>query len=225
VSYYVINGGSSRSPKLQALVERIKVVEQLLGCHLEVVHVPGKMMIIQGTDGLSRGLWLAPERRPYGLNQEVFLPLPFNQGIGQWACDQLGWNPHYHHIDADSSWDPRSFRGRLTIWNPSAEWARQALSVFIRSWIQSPWDTAAIFLIPRILQRRWGRVCRYIKELGVFHGNLLPEYCSFEAHLPFVFLYIPCHISVLGKSRLGETSIGDCPNWHKRQADDVRGLL
>jgi hypothetical protein len=30
-------------------------------CHLEVIHVPGKLMIHQGTDGLSRGLWMTPE--------------------------------------------------------------------------------------------------------------------------------------------------------------------
>ena len=53
VSYYVIQGGSSRTPALQKLVLRIKELEQELGCHFEVVHVPGTMMIWQGTDGLS----------------------------------------------------------------------------------------------------------------------------------------------------------------------------
>ena len=45
VSYYIVAGGSSRSPELQRLVLRIKELEQELGCHFEVVHVPGTMMI------------------------------------------------------------------------------------------------------------------------------------------------------------------------------------
>ena len=81
VSYYIINGGSSRSPGLHALVQDIKAACLDLGCQLEVVHVPGKLMIIQGTDGLSRGLWLAPERRPEGINQTLFEPVPYKDAL------------------------------------------------------------------------------------------------------------------------------------------------
>jgi hypothetical protein len=62
VSYYIVNQGSSWSEALHALVMEIKAICETLSCVLEVVHVPGRLMIEQGTDGLSRGLWLAPER-------------------------------------------------------------------------------------------------------------------------------------------------------------------
>ena len=98
VSYYVIQGGSSRTPALQKLVLRIKELEQELGCHFEVVHVPGTMMIWQGTDGLSRGLWMSPERRPMGINQKLFDPVPYSPELGRWAAAQLGWTEWAHHV-------------------------------------------------------------------------------------------------------------------------------
>jgi hypothetical protein len=62
VSYYVVQNGSSSSPALHDLVRQIKILEMKLGCRLEVVHVPGRLMIGEGTDGLSRGLWISPDR-------------------------------------------------------------------------------------------------------------------------------------------------------------------
>jgi hypothetical protein len=53
VMYYVIQGGSSASPELHKLALHTKLLELELGCHLEVIHVPGTLMIRQGTDGLS----------------------------------------------------------------------------------------------------------------------------------------------------------------------------
>ncbi|HEY9814960.1 MAG TPA: hypothetical protein V6D20_04030, partial [Candidatus Obscuribacterales bacterium] len=77
VSYYIIKGGSSRSPGLHHLVQEILATTERQECRLEVVHVPGTLMITQGTDGLSRGLWLAPSRRSPTINQELFLPVPY----------------------------------------------------------------------------------------------------------------------------------------------------
>jgi hypothetical protein len=60
VTYYPVSSGSSTSPHLQDLVRRIKLLELSLGCLLEVVHVPGVVVIDQGTDDLSRGVWISP---------------------------------------------------------------------------------------------------------------------------------------------------------------------
>jgi hypothetical protein len=79
--YWILASGSSKSPKLHQLIKSIRILELCLGCHLQVVHVPGLLMIPQGTDGLSRGIWmtalqgLTNTRR---LTQAVFDPLPFD---------------------------------------------------------------------------------------------------------------------------------------------------
>ncbi len=58
VTYYIVSGGSSSSPELQKLIRRLKYLKLALGVRLEVVHIPGKHMIDQRMDGLSRGLQL-----------------------------------------------------------------------------------------------------------------------------------------------------------------------
>jgi hypothetical protein len=40
------------------LIEEISLLELVLQCQLQVVHVPEIVMIQQGTDRLSRGVWL-----------------------------------------------------------------------------------------------------------------------------------------------------------------------
>jgi hypothetical protein len=57
VTYDVFPKGNSTSAKLQALVRELKRLKILHGCQLEVIHVPGDVIIDKGSDGLSQGLW------------------------------------------------------------------------------------------------------------------------------------------------------------------------
>ena len=75
VTYYVVNNGSARNPRLQALIYQ-KALEHSLGCFLEVVHIPGTTIIQQGSDDLSRGLWLSPHRNHIPIQQ--LLPALFD---------------------------------------------------------------------------------------------------------------------------------------------------
>ena len=52
----VMYKGNSKSPLLHELVIRAKRLEVKYKCKILVSHVPGKRMISQGTDGLSRGI-------------------------------------------------------------------------------------------------------------------------------------------------------------------------
>lgn len=194
VSYYIINSGTSRTPGLLQLALQIKELCLELGCQIEVVHVPGTIMICQGTDGQSRGLWMAPERRAEGINQELFHPVAYSPQLGEWALEELGLPPQtLLHLDYMDPQATSQIRGRLTIWTPPPECGRQVIRTFICSWVQSPNNTSGIFLLPRIMQRQWGRVAKYVQERGVYHAGLLPDPYRFHAHLPFVLLYVPPH--------------------------------
>ena len=225
VSYFVVNGSSSRSPGLHSLVVKIKELEQELGCHLEVVHVPGTYLIMQGTDGLSRGVWLSPQRQFVGINSAIFQPVPYTVQLHSWVMDllHLPRNQGYH-IGSDLSWVPRAIRHQLTFWTPPPELARQALVTFLQAWVQSPRTTSAVFLVPRILQRQWGRVSRHVQEVGTFRPQLLPPLVSYPSLFPFVVLYVPPFVPMLGPSRLDKPPVAKPNNWHRRQAEEVRGL-
>jgi hypothetical protein len=59
-------------------------LEIRLGCHLQVIHVPGIVMINQGTNGLSQGIWMTTLQGladPRRLTQAVFHCLTFDRGL------------------------------------------------------------------------------------------------------------------------------------------------
>lgn len=68
--------GSSKSQKLFALVLCLPTLEIEADLIIHVVHVAGKRMIAQGTDGLSRGNKLT--RAMQGVQMEAFVPLHLN---------------------------------------------------------------------------------------------------------------------------------------------------
>ena len=227
VSYYILNGGSSKVASLHKLVMEIKEMELELGCRLEVVHVPGTLMIEQGADAQSRGLWLAPERRPRGINQLLFNAVPFEHSLGEWLMSLIGQagQPYTHEVFLQRS-SMMDILGRWTIWTPVPEGARQVIVAYLQSWVQAPTTTGGIFVIPRILQKQWGRICRYVQEQGVFQAHMLPPKCAFPSHLPFVVLCVFPHTPSLRRPRMGRLAPpkGKGRAWHLAQAKAVRGL-
>jgi hypothetical protein len=85
VTYYIVHNGSSTSPSLHALIRRIKILELRLKCRLEPIHVPGRLMIQQGADGLSRGIWVSADHLLRSSVEESRLtlgPVPFTLVLG-----------------------------------------------------------------------------------------------------------------------------------------------
>jgi hypothetical protein len=120
---YTMSSGSSKSLVIHMLVKRIKQLEIELGIHLEVVHVPGTTLIVQCTDGLSRGVWLsAPQKRPNqpSIMSAIFAPILFSLDVGAWALNQVGLPPTtlWSHWAWNRPVDPDYVRHMLTIWTP-----------------------------------------------------------------------------------------------------------
>jgi hypothetical protein len=161
VTYFVMQNGSSSSTELHKLVRAAKLLELQLGCRIEVVHVPGRLMIVQGTDGLSRGMWIAPERLLRSSLDESMLTLeavPFSPAFGEWLLNLTGYplGTPYHHHTGVSTWSWNTIFQKLSIWTPSPELGRhQSLGHFMDCWVERAHETSGIFVIPRILQRDW----------------------------------------------------------------------
>lgn len=231
VTYFVMQNGSSSSAELHKLVRAAKLLELQLGCRIEVVHVPGRLMIIQGTDGLSRGMWIAPERLLRSSLDESLLTLeavPFSPAFGDWLLKASGyypWTSYCHHTGV-SDWSWSTISQQLSIWTPSPELGRQSLGHFMDCWVERAHQTSAIFAIPRILQRDWGNISRHIIDIGTFYPTELPPNCRFHSLIPFCVLHIPCFVRSLPPHRVESASSSDrYDGWHQLQADHVRGLL
>jgi hypothetical protein len=231
-TYWIAASGSSKSPILHALIEEIRTRELRLGCHLEVIHVPGVVMIRHGADALSRGIWISPLQGlmdPRRITQAVFDPLPFDAALTQFYVNQL---PLIHHADRawcycnwQRTWDAHRVFDRLTVWFPPPELARQVLTFVLECWAEKPLTTSGLFFIPRTVPAFWRGLSRHLIELP----TLLPHEVSLPfppiLPIPVIVLYLPPHQRSLStKDRLARVATPPNTRWHREQAALLRGL-
>jgi hypothetical protein len=236
VSYELLSKASSASPGLQELLREIKLLEVEMHCQVLAIHVPGVAMIRQGTDGLSRGIWMAPFRdrlSPLEETLRVFRSAPPTPAVIQWMSDFMTTNypghPAERVILTDfDDWDLRACMQRTTFGFPSPQMARQMITHVVMAWVECPHDTAGVFLLPRVFQRWWRRTNKaLIWALMVNAADLYPQ-DVFEAEIPFILLILPPHIpslpSIPNVNSLDRSTLPK--DWHKHdeQAEYLRGL-
>jgi hypothetical protein len=122
---------------------------------LEVIHVPGLIMILQGTDTLSRGIWLSPFQGlmdPAQITQAVFDPLTFDPVLVDYYVHQLPamyQDRKWRYCNWTKPWQASAAFDRLTVWFPPPEIARQVMTFVLESWTERPLMTLGLFFIPR----------------------------------------------------------------------------
>jgi hypothetical protein len=230
VTYYIVSGGSSTSPELQKLVRRIKYLELALSIRLEVVHIPGRHMIDQRTDGLSRGIRFAGgrlKRSPEAETLRIFEAVPATSSVLQWIDSYSAPYrrfPVWSLMVATLPWSFHQVSGRSTFWFPAPEWAHQIMDAVVNVWEENPWNTEAFFIVPRVFQRAWGRASKHIVELGTFAAATVPDYGD-GTDIPCVVLHLPCYVHVLPPPHISDfVPTPDDAHWHVDQAEFVRGL-
>jgi hypothetical protein len=83
-------------------------------------------MIDQGTDGLSRGIWMSALQglEDSGrLTQAVFEPLRFDRLLVDSYIKNYQLAQQHVHCDGNSTWDARVCFDRLSVWFPPPELA------------------------------------------------------------------------------------------------------
>ena len=230
-TYYGLASGASRIPSLHSVVEACKELEAELNCQLEPIHVPGTTIIIQTTDGLSRGVWAsALHDRPNQkvILSDIFAPLPFSPAVGDWARQEAGIseNVPWFHRRWDGQWQFQSVQNCLTVWTPPPEVAAQLLHFLLHCYVEAPLTTACLLVIPRILQRRWSQMSRLVREIGIYQRSCVPFICHSVLTIPVVLIYIPYHIRVLPDPyRLDETPIPSQQRLHEATTTYLRRMF
>ena len=193
VTYDVFRKGSSKSQPLWILLLRIKLLELQLQCVLQVVHVPGTTMITQGTDGLSRGvdMQVLASHKSNSLIPFLCRPAFPTQQLLEWTLSML---QEYWPLDTPflfqsdfSNWNRSDMLQRSVFWCVSPAFARQAILQALSIWIESPTECGHIFLVPRIFQRDFGRISKFVLYAGQYDSLPLP----FTPIVPFVLYVIP----------------------------------
>eukprot|EP00956_Cyclotella_meneghiniana_P038265 scaffold151070_cov70-Cyclotella_meneghiniana.AAC.1 len=153
-TYWIAQAGHSSSPCLHHLIWQIKCLELELEIHLQVVHVPGVVMISQGSDALSRGVWVTPFQSIQDqrmLTASVFAPIAPDLHLIESYTRQWSLPPHPQVIPWDSEWVGSDLLDRFNVWFPPPELACQAITFVLGTWVERPLTTSAFFFVPRVV--------------------------------------------------------------------------
>jgi hypothetical protein len=162
VSESILARGTSTAPALQQLMREIAYELMVQQCALIPVHVAGKRLIAQGTDGLSRGQTAVGTMSGEVADVGVYNPLgggipDVPPSLRAWCRARYGEQPHLRYPD---QWTADHVVGRDTLFYPHPLLARDALQAFRRHRMLDPAATAATFLLPRRLHSQWQRQLR-----------------------------------------------------------------
>ena len=169
--------GSSKSPLLHYLVLSLRAIEMEYGMTIHVVHISGKRMIAQGTDGCSRGSLM--EGVMAGADMLTFVDLgkggfdrhpPLLEWIGSWTGEPdleplspEGWFEEGHGItggmlDERQIWIPtHCHKDQVFLCPPPPAVADVALEELLKSRHKRS-DLLHVVVIPRLMATRWRRL-------------------------------------------------------------------
>ena len=228
VSYYISHSGASRIKLLHQLIMRIKALEQQLGIRLEVVHVPGLGMIIQGTDGLSRGVWVGKDHTAQPSPQftrSVFNPVPAHWLLPSWVQQKCGTDFPPVLCDWMGPWTADMVLDQFGLWLPPPTIAQQLMYWLLSLWVEKPLTTSFAMLVPRVMQHEWQYLSRHVVQMGEFKAEDLPDGCNLlTLPIPLVLLVCQTHTRVLKPRRPKKTPVPASSKRHREQADEIRGM-
>jgi hypothetical protein len=229
--YFAVTSGASKYDHLQILVRKIKELELRLGCLLEVVHVPGKVMIEEGTDGLSRGVWVSPLHNavgPAGITAQVFGSVPESDALLPWVYSKVPilQARRLRMCRLGPFPSANALLHRYTVWAPLPEVARQLISALLFLRMESPATTGFCVVVPRILLRQWGNLSRSAILYGPFDWSELPVPCQPALRVPLMIVHIPPHQRCLPyiSDSVDPSPLPADARWHREQAELLRGL-
>jgi hypothetical protein len=179
--------GSSKSRKLFDLVLRLRRLQMRHDLHLHVIHVAGKRMIAQGTDGLSRG----------NMNEGVF----GNQGMMEYvplhlsALDRspglLAWILSWYRgqdleVLEPDGWFADALDRPMShcLWTPAPAAADVAVEQLCYARLKRSWGTH-IVVVPRLLTSRWRKQLTKTADV-IFTIETGESYWDMNQHEPLL---------------------------------------
>ena len=215
--------GTSSSKTLFELVVRVKRLELSQSLKLHVIHVAGKRMIKQGTDGLSRGNFL--EGVMSGSSMLEFVPISLtainrSRSLLPWIREWTGSNKltplkevewltkgqclsHDIIRNSDGVEFPREAEDDVLLWTPPPCIADIGLE-YLRKSIHKRPDRVHVMIIPKLMTHLWRKnvlkTCDLSFYIDVGHPCWPEEMC--ESIL--VALYLPllhCHPWTLRRTK------------------------
>ena len=226
VTYDILRKRRSKSPLLHALIMEITGLEIQLDCCIVCVHVPGDVMITEGTDGLSRGVELTPlNLPPKDLYNQIFAPVPPSAPMLQWVLSKIQsshLSSPWETVTDLANWEEMVRSKPRLMWFLSPQLARQAMTKALLNWTEHPFDHEHVFVIPRVLQRSFGRMNKHMIFLGIFKDY--PR-GTFPGLTPLCLFHLPTFTrSLTPPEDVDMSSPTYRPRWVQAQIKYMHGL-
>ena len=185
-------------------------------------------MITQGTDSLSRGIWISnlhelmTERSMLAV---IFAPTTFDLSLMYLIQDYLpsALPPFFYH-DWRHPWDEELCFGCLTVWCPPPELGRQVITFLLNMWVEQPRTTSALIILPRTCSASYRGLSKYIWHVGTIDPRDTSLRFPPILPIPIEVLYLPPHTPCLSSSFRLDTPAHPNSRWHKAQAEKMRWL-
>jgi hypothetical protein len=149
--------GTSHSQKLFDLVLRLKKLEVKHDLILHVIHVSGKRMIAQGTDGISRGDHSAGVMR--GIPMTAYVPLDLNAFTREKRLklfiEEITQDLNPQFLQPEGWFDGGHKLGNF-IWSPAPAAAEVVVEQLGRARLKRP-QCMHVVVVPRLMTGRWRR--------------------------------------------------------------------
>jgi hypothetical protein len=176
--------GSSSSRKLHGLVLKLHKLQLAFRIIVHLIHVSGKRMIAQGTDGCSRGVLMEGVMAGHDMLSFVDLAKTATERspdllewIRSWTMqDQLEpltpeqWFVEGHgisggHLDSHGVWTPdHEGPGNIHLWAPQPAVADAVLEELLKARHKRT-NTFHVIVIPRLMSPRWRRLFHKVSDL------------------------------------------------------------
>ena len=147
-----------------------------------------------------------------------------------WSQEKINkvWGSHKDWIfQTDfSDWARSKILGHNCLWCVSPGFAKQAMLQSLYAWVECPTKCGHIFVIPRILQREYGRISKFV----LFQGQHTDLPLPFKPLVPFLLFYIPPfdrHLEYSDnrdKERMDTTSHNPIPTWIQKDIDKLQRM-
>jgi hypothetical protein len=193
--------GTSKSKYLSDLIVELRELERDYRLHLHVCHVSGKRMILQGTDGLSRGDYSEGVMR--GENFLKFIPIgidPFARSnklkeFSEYITQDLGGTPFLK----PNEWFEEHHAFGNFVWSPPLAAADVVVDLLGKARHKRPQALHIIF-VPRLMTGRWRRHMTRGSDtsyLSLKWTSVWDTARLFEPLLMFICFPFSCHAPLL----------------------------
>jgi len=192
--------GNSSSRKLFDLVLRLKKLEWEFGLNLHVVHVAGKRMIAQGTDGMSRADFTEGVMAGHPMGNYV----PLHLGVGERSRKLLDWTLEWlgglqttlgePTVLTPNDWFVRGHGTGIHVWAPPPAAAEVVVEQVGKARHKRPTNLHVV-VVPRLMTGRWRRAMARQSDFyfRIPVGTVLWGREMFEPALIFVSLPFVSH--------------------------------